>query len=542
VRDKANLDQSFDDIFNISHPVFLWIFRTSRNWRGITELIPGMRSHLNTAATAKSGSRPGMDSSAHLHSNEDQGPEDYSVIFRELFCVAAAELAGQINEPIENVGVLYDEIMSTGVTQKRPRTIPKNLFPNDLERAYPTPLVFGRGQVLFVVRRTNKAEAARLQASGFRFAGAQNVVDILARSMQVNRDELARHVEAMQQYSRGDHILNPGVHLACFAVRATVKGGFDILVRKDAKNQLPTMQLPISSLEPWQRDVIAHFHSWTVSACLKHLQTKSTFNSNSEQTFCNQLYDTIAALADEVADPFFNDAQLATRPTTAPCRGFGDYPMPGKAALLAFQIIVPIHSRAPNSRFIYSPISFFKTQQHIYRNMPDHDVFARKIHREFGPLIGAKGPPSYRAPSFRSPSPTSPLSPSSSIAPSAYVVPTLYGHDKRPELANHKSWFGLSPSGSYRREKPPSLFPPPRTPVQPDSSSEKHMIEPQQDSVTVFGGIMVSQEVSVDVREYTKGEDDVELRAMGTFGCAATEVEDSETFVDVLFAEAVEGR
>jgi hypothetical protein len=501
-----------------------------------------MRSHLNTAATAKSGSRPGMDSSAHLHSNEDQGPEDYSVIFRELFCVAAAELAGQINEPIENVGVLYDEIMSTGVTQKRPRTIPKNLFPNDLERAYPTPLVFGRGQVLFVVRRTNKAEAARLQASGFRFAGAQNVVDILARSMQVNRDELARHVEAMQQYSRGDHILNPGVHLACFAVRATVKGGFDILVRKDAKNQLPTMQLPISSLEPWQRDVIAHFHSWTVSACLKHLQTKSTFNSNSEQTFCNQLYDTIAALADEVADPFFNDAQLATRPTTAPCRGFGDYPMPGKAALLAFQIIVPIHSRAPNSRFIYSPISFFKTQQHIYRNMPDHDVFARKIHREFGPLIGAKGPPSYRAPSFRSPSPTSPLSPSSSIAPSAYVVPTLYGHDKRPELANHKSWFGLSPSGSYRREKPPSLFPPPRTPVQPDSSSEKHMIEPQQDSVTVFGGIMVSQEVSVDVREYTKGEDDVELRAMGTFGCAATEVEDSETFVDVLFAEAVEGR
>ncbi|KAI9890699.1 MAG: hypothetical protein M1814_003768 [Vezdaea aestivalis] len=525
---NSYIERSFDDIFSVSHPVFLWIFRTTRNWRGIADLIPGMRSHLQTTTNLNS-SRTAIHSHVLDHTNEDQGPEEYSVMFRELFCVAACELADQINEPLENVGVLYDEIMSTGVTHKTMKKSDSFFNETDLESNKPTPFVFGRGQVLFVVRRCNKTEAARLQASGFRFAGTQNIVDILARRMQVHKSDLARHIDSMQQYSRGDHILNPGVHLACFAIRASVRGGFDVLVRKDAKNQLPTMQLPIGNLEPWHREFLDEMTGWTVSATLKHLNSKTKFLSAAEQLFVAQLFDTIVALAEEIADPFFHDAQLVTKPIFAPCRGFGDYPQPGKSALLAFRIIVPIHSQTPNPRLVYSPLFFFRTQQYIYRNMPDHDVFARRIHREFAPILGPPRQTHSRNRDVISPTPSSPLSPP---PPSIYAPPTLH-KDKRPGMPTHKSWFGLSSDGgSMRREKvggAPS--------IKSDSASEKGLVERNP-----FGGIMVSQEVSVDVREMAKTEGGLEMKALGTVGSAATEVEDSPGFVDMLFTETVEGR
>ena len=504
-----------------------------------------MRSHLQTTA-AKSGSGSTTQKSTPDPSNEDEGVEDYSVVFRELFCVAASELAEQINEPLENVGVLYDEIISTGTISKYGQDQKRGLFGygEDLERAGPIPFVFGRGQVLFVVRRTNKSEAARLQASGFRFAGAQNVVDILARSMQVQRDELAAHIESMQRYSKGDHILNPGVHMACFAIRASVRGGFDVLVRRDAKNQLPTMQLPIASLEPWHREFLSQLENWTVFNCLNWLRSKTTFSSMAEQTFATQVFDTIVALADEIGDPFFHDALLTTNPyILAPCRGFGDYPKPGRASLLAFRIIAPIHSRAPHGRLTYSPLSFFRTQQHVYRNMPDHDVFARKIHREFAPIVEPKKSLSYATERVRSPSLTATVStlPPSSPTSLAFLVPTLHhpprDGQKRPDLKAHKSWFGLSPTNSFVSEKKErKIVSPPLSHT--DASSEKHLMD---HAGNPFGGIMVSQEVSVDVREVGK-ENEVELSAMGTFGSAVCEMDDPETFVDLLFEAAVEGR
>ena len=59
--------------------------------------------------------RPSRPSSADTSSPSDDGEVggDYSVIFREYFCVAADELAASLDIPLSDLGVLYNGILTT---------------------------------------------------------------------------------------------------------------------------------------------------------------------------------------------------------------------------------------------------------------------------------------------------------------------------------------------------------------------------------------------------------------------------------------------
>ena len=441
----------------------------------------------------------------YVSTDETDGAEDYAMIFRELFCVAAAGLAEQLNEPLENLGVLYDQIVVTGTISGRGRGRKSRLLQlkseaviQDAERGSPTPLGFGPGKLLFVVRKTNRAEASRLQASGFRFAAAQQVVDHLSRRMQVGREEFVTHIDGMREYSGEEHMLEPGVHLACFAIRAGVRGGFDILVRKDAKNLLPTMQLPIASIEPWHFEFLGQFNGWSVSACLRWLRTKSAVTSEKDKMFVAQFHSSLTALVEKVDEPFFHDALFVAKSVQAPCRGTGHNATPSQAILLAFRHIVPIHFQPSNSRLVFSPLSFFRCQQQVYKNMADHELFARKTHREIAPVLDSR--------------------------------PSLH-HDRqdsthtmvRPSLPKKAS----SLLSIFKAKKsPPGVF-------KGDNSSKNNLVENQ-----TLGGIMVSTDFSVAV---DKGDHQVEMHDLGTSGLASKEVEDPEIFVDVLI-QACKGK
>lgn len=465
-----------------------------------------MRRHLHAAAALNMIRHGTHTPSLNYGSADDSdGPEDYSMIFRELFCVAAAGLAEQLNEPLDNLGVLYDQIVVTGTISGRGRGRKSRLLQlkseaviQDTERGSPTPLSFGPGKLLFVVRRTNRAEATRLQASGFRFAAAPQVVDHLSRRMQVGRDEFVMHIDGMREYSGEEHMLDPGVHLACFAIRAGVRGGFDVLVRKDAKNLLPTMQLPIPSIEPWHAEFLSQFNGWSMSACLRWLRTKSAVTSEKDKTFISQFHNSLTALAQNVDEPFFEEALFIAKSVQAPCRGVGHNAAPSQATLLAFRHIVPIHFQPSNSRLIFSPLSLFRCQQQVYKNLTDHELFARKTHREIAPVLGSR--------------------------------PSIH-HDRQDSTQPM-----VRPSLSRKGSSLLSIFKPKKSSTsvfKGDNSSKNNLVENQ-----TLGGIMVSTEFSVAVG---KGDTQVELHDLGTSGLATKEVEDPEIFVDVLI-QACKGK
>ncbi|KAI9760932.1 MAG: hypothetical protein M1840_002174 [Geoglossum simile] len=483
---SSYLEQSLDDVFCTSHPVFLWIYRATRNWRGIADLIPSMKCHIRSI-TAAAASRRGSEVSLHSPDatySHSGVVGDYAVVFRELFCISASALAGQINEPLENLGVLYDEILSTGAATKADRKFGVSAG-KDVESGSQT-INAGRGQLLFVIRRANAAEAAKLQASGYRFAEVQNIVSILARSMQVNSEELQMHIENMQISSTTEHILEPGVHLTCFAIRARVKGGFDVLVRKDAKNLLPAVQVPTLRLSPVALAILQELDGMSVATCLATLGNRKTWSEDTAHVFVTQFYDSLTALIGMIADPFFEEAVLISRPVSAPCRGEeSQSSAPARATLIAFRTIVPIQARTPNDQLVFSPLSLFNTQQHVYKNASDHDAFARIIHREFSDVLCSRSTP---------------------ISPRGQTLASLHS--------------GLSPN------RWPD-FP------RPSGSSGRN-----QQSNPSFGGIMVSQSVIVDVAE--AGPDaNVEMHTLGTVGQAAKEEGDVATFVNELFAACV---
>ncbi|KAL2073274.1 hypothetical protein VTL71DRAFT_10598 [Oculimacula yallundae] len=387
-------EKSLDDVFGVGHPVFLWIFRASRNWLAISHLFPGMRRHLlRTGIKARMGS---LDEAA-LFKESGTPIDDYSIVFRELFCLAVTELAADLHQPIEKLGVLYDEVVTTGMGakvsekgQSSVATMASSML--DLERDGNDGSSLGKGQLLFLVSRADRFQVERLEAIGFRFANLSSVTIIIANSLRVGARVLARRLEVMQTYYTDHHILEPGVHLGCFAIRASLavgRRGFDVLVRRDAKNQLPTMQAPFASLEPWQISYLETMDAKTVSAVGKQLykDSKPTNKSGKERHFAKDLFKTLEALKTEIEDPLFNDSMLIARPFEIPCRAKDKESSPGVALLIAFRTILPLHSRAPGRKLTFTPLDLFKTQQRVYDNSPDHTFFARSIYREFVPLL-----------------------------------------------------------------------------------------------------------------------------------------------------------
>jgi hypothetical protein len=289
----------------------------------------------------------------------------------------------------------------------------------------------------------------------------------------------------------------------------------------------------------------------SVSACVQFFESKlSTPNlPKQEQIFAAQLQDTLEALRDEISDPLFLEAALIATPVLAPCRGIEDDAPPGQATIIAFRLIIPIHSRLPGDKLEFVPLSLFKMQQHVYKNSPDHNVFARRVHREFGPILNQSRPSmcdKYHG--LMSPNSFQINGSSKSLVELRdeleYKLPTLIPRAPPPRksLIFWKKNLDVTVSASRVRTRD-------------DVSSENNLVE-----LNPFGGILVSQEVTVDIREagrvaplkisdmemmemMTKGVvESAEKMKLGTSGVASTEMEDPKTYVDSLFSVCVETR
>ena len=482
------------------------------------DLVPSMRDHLRTSDFLRS-SRQGLQEKGRDSCDNIEG---YSQAFKELFCVAASDLAVMIQEPLEDVGVLYDDIMSTGTLRPKKRAGPSSnastLCPeDDVERCMSTSTgsgTIGRGQLLFLVRRADKFQTAQLQAAGYRFAVVSNIIDHLAESIEVNPQELRPRLDAMRDYSIVPESLEPGVHLACFAIRPLFQRGFDVLVCKRAKNLLPTIKLPLQNLQKWQTEFIAKMDNWTVATCLERLRHAPNFPDPEEWQLATQIHDGIINLAKEVENSFFLEARLTARPLRGPCRTSSKGAASGHATIFAFRVMTDVHqSRDINEQVEFTPSKFFLCQQHVYPDSPDHAIFARRIHREFA-IINQ-----YKKASTDSRKRVSFLS-SKSIR--RKTIPPAKAPSTRP------TWdFVLS-----KRDGDSGV-------VRADSSSEKGLVEVQSNS-NPFGGIHVYNEISINVSELSNNPEDrtpdIELRNLGVHSEAAVAPVELESFIDELLS------
>lgn len=206
---------------------------------------------------------------SHLRATVSENTVDYSLLFREMFCVAAQALADTMSLPLEHLGVAYDQILETGkIRQQRSLSLRKNTTS--------TAAMFGRGQFLFLVKHVTKAEASHLTSTGFRFAAPSSVIAPVARAMQIERLEVREQLDKMVTYYGPQNTFRPGVHIGFFGMKPNVQRGFNVMVNEKQTHSIPAMQLPLSSLDDYQKAFILSFSGKRVEDILKELRIPQT--------------------------------------------------------------------------------------------------------------------------------------------------------------------------------------------------------------------------------------------------------------------------
>lgn len=412
----AFLEKTPQDSFTVAHPLFQWMFQASRNWSSITGIIAGITNHLtHLPHDERDSSRGGIK----LITDHGELIENYDVIFRELFCAAAAGLAEKMKTSLQDIGILWDEILATGggghaahaQARRRQQNLDRSIDVDDFQKDGDSGAVmitgeedlaekgmfqqqlqvqeFGRGSLMFLVRRVeNSRDVEALTAAGFRFAELHQVSGIIGSTMQIKTRSIEIKLRNMAAYAEENDMLEPGVHMALFGVRARVNNayGFDVLARRNARNLLPAVQMPLARLDAWHTNFMRQFERMTPHHIarridsLKHLAPK-------EMMFASQLRDSIEALRALIEDSIFDESVLVSKTVEMPCRPVSLGSSPGSCTVITFRIVIPIHLKIESPCCEFVPLNLFKVHQLVYKDSPNHLAFARGVHREIAPII-----------------------------------------------------------------------------------------------------------------------------------------------------------
>ncbi|KAH8647521.1 hypothetical protein BGZ61DRAFT_549364 [Ilyonectria robusta] len=556
--------------FGIGHPLFQWMFQASRNWGIISILVGGMRQHVSRLP--HSGTHKDIRRGIRLISEHGEMIERYDVIFRELFCLAAAALADRLREDLTSVGVLWDEILPTGAngkwSQPKPHKNPQespgsgnggvhedeqggvDMAEKGLETWQPDS---GRGSLMLLIRRVESdRDAERFVSAGYRFAEPHQVSDIIRSSMQIQTPEFETKLRSMSTYTTEQNQMLPGVHLGFFAVRARVSSGFEVLVRKGARHLLPSMALPTKALDKWHVQFLRRFENMSVSKVLQGLEEEASLQRSARETE-------------------FADAVLTSTIVSVPCRGDKAQ---AEATMIAMRLVIPIHSVLLSQNCEFVPLGFFKMRQVSAQFQQE---FTRGVHQEFGHIVKLGDGREESEHSWHGRSakfwPFGRADSSVATKSNSRTMATVGGRRfSLPDSTRSGSTINLWPSGNVNRTR--SMDSADGSGTYPAAQEDEAQATPS------YGGIMVFQEITIDVEEgKARGEAGpgsdgsgtvmieptnskpslaagIELQSMGHIGnnvhagsqalvsidIAARKgsVGPASSFVDILFAETVE--
>ncbi|AEO67430.1 uncharacterized protein THITE_2144801 [Thermothielavioides terrestris NRRL 8126] len=501
-----------------------------------SKFLHKMKLHLARLPHHGRSMRTGID----LVDSEGHVIDDYDTIFCELFCVAASALANQMHETLVDVGVLWDEILATGghsvadsISQTSTPTRSrgslqriKHDLSDMVEKGVAANIRGGHGHLMFLVRRVDSGHVDHLAAAGYCFAEPRQVAHIIRSKMQIRTAKVEEKLRDMERYACGA-MLKPGIHVGLFAVRTQVhQSGFDVLVRRLARNMLPSVQLPLDRLEPGHTEFLRRLDGMSIGALLRRLEHANELPPR-DAHFAGLLLDALRNLRTSVQHPVFDSAKLATKVSQVPCSPPAHETRPSTCSLIAFTIMIPIHIRVDSPTYEFIPLPFFKTQQLVYQNSPHNAAFARSVHRSIAPVLDSASPPG------------SALPPSSRLRelvtmprvlrfPRSGRLSALAAHPPsqlRPRRGDavrlvslSREHMALTPSGGgsvsslplYGGEPPDHAAAAAAADREPQAPSEVSSTDsaPQQQHPTKmsFGGIMVSQEITVDVEDAAAAE------------------------------------
>ncbi|KAG4304126.1 hypothetical protein PORY_002490 [Pneumocystis oryctolagi] len=354
-------ERSLNDEFDIDHPVFYWIYKVSRSWKSVMDLVPAIKDHFK------------------ISNPSDNQNIDYSLIFKERFIIAAVRLAELLHDPLHQVGILYDGIMKTG--QKKERKMKQDNQPSNLVLR-----LYGKGQMLFLVKHASRADCNRYLSYGFRFAPVHLILDGLARSFQVPKTEIMEYIESMQQYQIHDDSYKPGIYVGLFAVKAHVHNGLKIVVDKQNDSMIPSKMLSHRILDQEQMIFLKSIENMTAKQVLQILDQSDQQHifDSTISLFKAELKEALVYINQCVGEYIFQDAILTPELIRIPCSGQYQRKY---ATIILFRHVIPIHVHLQtNNNIKIMPLNLFKVHQWSILGYGEL-LFFQDIQREFLPIL-----------------------------------------------------------------------------------------------------------------------------------------------------------
>ncbi|KAG5743031.1 hypothetical protein H9Q70_014254 [Fusarium xylarioides] len=399
------IGENTDDKFNTAHPQFHWMFQASRNWTGISGLINGMKQHLRQLPHKSQHKDP--TKGIQLIDDDGELINGYSVIFRELFCVAASKLSDRLDESITTMGILWDEIIpkrsvanpaylqalekhrdnQTSDTSEILRKGSTTTGESHLEKGVGIELeneIDGRGALMFLVRRlTSDEEVKRLETAGYRFIDPVQVCNDARNhlQMQIQSSDFELKLRDMKAFISQQGRIKPGVHLGLFAIQDRGLNNHHVLVQKDARDLLPLVPLPLSTIEETQVRMVQGLSGFQVPEVIQRLRTSgASSRSPDEELFARYLSNAIHSLHELAQEPLFQDAVLSPTILRLPYGIDGGDAEETVIMALRLKISHPVISSGPNCQWV--PLNFFGMRQVLEQSRQE---FVRVLHQDFDP-------------------------------------------------------------------------------------------------------------------------------------------------------------
>lgn len=333
--------------------------------------------------------------------------DGYSVIFRELFCVAASKLSDRLDESITTMGILWDEIIpkrsvanpaylqalekhrdnQTSDTSEILRKGSTTTGESHLEKGVGIELendIDERGALMFLVRRlTSDDEVKRLETAGYRFVDPVQVCNDARNhlQMQIPSSELELKLRDMKAFISQQGRIKPGVHLGLFALQDRGLNTHHVLVQRDARDLLPLVPLPLSTIGETQVRMVQGLSGFRIPEVIQRLRTSGvSLRSPDEESFAHHLSNAIHSLHELVQEPLFHDAVLSPTILRLPYGIDGGDAEETVIMALRLKISHPVISSGPNCQWV--PLNFFGMRQVLEQSRQE---FVRVLHQDFDP-------------------------------------------------------------------------------------------------------------------------------------------------------------
>jgi len=517
--------QTFDDDFTTGHPVFHWIWKASNDWGSVKDLIPRMKSHLRRhGSLGRQLSRPSTAGSFESRTSfEEEGLENQTLLFREGFCVATADLAERLTMSVEDIGTLFDRIIGTGVVAPTAAAARKLSQSDAVSISSHTTSHLERGQLLFFTRRLNNEDVEKFAAAGYRFAPPNRVEAMIARTMQLPIASVAGHIKSLHDYatnSTAATLLKQGTYLTCFAALGRVNRHFDVLVSNAHRDQLPDMQLTPQHLNADQLQFLKQYDGWSAGRMVQDLKQKRAREQHlqsDERGFVLLLINSLSSLSHQISEEWFIDLIFNAKPIVASYNNgvYGANAAP--AMIFGLTKLLDIHQgmvKQPD-RLAFVSLDFYRVRTSFYPGSSEIHKFRSSVHTELAPVL--------------------------TRAQKEADQEKHHHHINVGPFASKRSFLGRKTS-LVKRDDDDSL--------KEDSCSERGLVGVHANNMytggshtipnkQLWGGILATTD-TVIVETTHKSANDVEMKSMQpkVTATAVPNKPDTRTFADLLYAQA----